>query len=48
MEVLYSRCCGLDVHKSSITASAQAQHENKEIRSRSNLICKKFPEPVIR
>jgi transposase len=35
MEVLYSRCCGLDVHKSSITACvllAQAGKTLKHIR----------------
>jgi len=35
MEVLYSRCCGLDVHKSSITACvllAQAGKPQKHIR----------------
>jgi transposase len=35
MEALYSRCCGLDVHKSSITACVlleQSQKRGKHIR----------------
>jgi hypothetical protein len=35
MEVLYTRCCGLDVHKESITAcvlTVQAGHREKLIR----------------
>jgi hypothetical protein len=35
METLYSRCCGLDVHKSSITACVlleQSQNRGKHIR----------------
>ena len=32
MEVLYGRCCGLDVHKSSITACALIAQAGKPLR----------------
>ena len=42
MEVLYARCCGLDVHKSSITAcvlTAQAGKPLKHIRRFESTTC---------
>jgi transposase len=32
VEVLYPRCCGLDVHKSSITACVLLQQPSKPLR----------------
>ena len=48
MESLYSRCCGLDVHKSSITACVlleQSQERGKHIR-RFGCTTRELQEPV--
>ena len=37
MEVLYTRCCGLDVHKSSLTASALLREQG-----RVRIECRRF------
>ena len=33
MEVVYRRCCGMDIHKSTVVACCVTDHDKKEIRS---------------
>lgn len=45
MEVLYPRCCGLDVHKSAVTACVLIGGSGKPLKHNRRFGCTRYFQP---